>query len=281
MSRTWRFLAGAAFGLGAGVGFGLAYGYATWQPRRLDYLYHGRCLLLGHRGAAAEAPANTVAAFRRAMLAAADGVELDVHLTRDGQVVVIHDETVTSVTGAPGRVRDLTLAEIQALDAGSYFAPGFAGERIPTLAQALDAVGPNAVVNIELKGTSAAPDGLEREVVRIVRACDMADRVIVSSFNPLRLIRLRALDPRLPRGMLYSRDAPLFVRRLWFLPLVHPDALHPHFSLVDRAYMKRARRWGVRVNVWTVDDPAVAEHLVHLGVDGIITNDPAGLRGIV
>jgi len=277
MSRRARFLGGLAMALGAYV----ACDYIRWRPRRLDDLYRGRRLLLGHRGAAAEAPANTVASFRRALEVGADGVELDVHLTRDRQVVVIHDETVDSVTGASGRVREMTLAEIQALDAGSYRGAAFAGERIPSLEEALDALGTQALVNIELKGTSLAADGLERQVVRIVRARHMAGRVIVSSFNPIRLWRLRWLAPEIPRGMLHGPDTPIFVRQLWFLPLVQPDALHPQNTLVDEAYMRRARRWGVRVNVWTVDDPAEAHRLLALGVDGLITNDPRTLREVV
>ncbi len=248
------------------------------RPRNLAGLYPRRPVLLAHRGASADAPANTLAAFRRAVETGADGVELDVHLSRDGQVIVIHDETVTSVTGMPGRVRDMTLAEIQALDAGSYFSPAFRGERIPTLEEVLNVLRPDMVVNVELKGTSARTEGLEQEVVRILRARQMLDRVIISSFNPFRLWTTRRLEPRLPRAMLHGPGTPVFVRQLWFLPLVRPDALHPHFSLVDAAYMDRARRWGMRVNVWTVDDATEARRLVDLGVDGIITNDPRGLR---
>lgn len=277
MSRISRLLGAMALGVGAYVG----YNYLTWRPRTLSELYGNRRLLLGHRGAAAEAPANTLPAFRRAMEAGAHGVELDVHLSRDGQVVVIHDETVDSVTGISGRVGEMTLAEIQQLDAGSYFGAEFAGAHIPTLDEALDAVGREGIVNIELKGTSVASDGLEREVVRVVHARGMSERVILSSFNPLRLWRLRLLDPRLPRGMLHGPGTPVFVRELWFLPMVQPDALHPHYSMVNAAYMKRAHQWGVRVNVWTVDDPAQASRLVNLGVDAIITNDPARLRKVV
>jgi len=127
MSRITRLLGGVALGVGAYVG----YSYVTWRPRTLSYLCDNRRLLLGHRGAAVEAPANTVAAFRRAMEAGADGVELDVHLTRDGHVVVIHDEDVHSVTGVSGRIREMSLAEIQQLDAGSYFGPQFAGRASP------------------------------------------------------------------------------------------------------------------------------------------------------
>lgn len=277
MSRITRLLGGLALGVGAYVG----YSYFTWRPRTLSALYGDRRLLLGHRGASAEAPANTEAAFRRAMEAGADGVELDVHMTRDGHAVVIHDETVDAVTGTSGRIREMTLAEVQQLDAGSYFGPEFAGARIPTLDEALDAVGAEAIVNIELKGTSIAADGLEREIVRVVHAHGMGERVIVSSFNPIRLWRLRRIDRRLPRGMLHGRETPVYVRDLWFLPLVQPDALHPSYRMVDAAYMKRAHQWGVRVNVWTVDEPAQARRLLKLGVDGIITNDPAALHDII
>jgi len=276
MSRFTRLLGGVALGVGAYVG----YSYLTWRPRTLSNLYRDRRLLLGHRGAAAEAPANTVPAFRRAMEAGADGVELDVHLTRDGHAVVIHDETVDSVTGVSGRIREMTLAEVQQLDAGSYFGAEFAGARIPTLDEVLDVVGPQGIVNIELKGTGVENDGLEREVVRVIHAHGMSERVILSSFNPLRLWRLRHLAPYLPRGMLHSPDTPVYVRELWFLPVVQPDAVHPHYSMVNAAYMKRAHQWGVRVNVWTVDDPAQARRLANLGVDAIITNDPAHLREI-
>jgi len=288
MARLTRFMSGVALALGGLV----AYEYFSWQPRRLDGLYRGAVegpqgglgrprLLLGHRGAAAEAPENTLTSFHAALAAGADGVELDVHRTRDGAVVVIHDDTVSAVAGQPGRVAEMTLAEIQRLDAGSHFAPAFAGERIPTLGEALEAVGPQTVVNIELKGVSARADGLEREVARIVREHRMEGRVIVSSFNPLRLIRLRRLAPALPRAMLYAPDMPIFVRDLWLLPFVHPDALHPAHEMIDAAFMAQARRWGVRVNAWTVDDPAEARRLVALGVDGIITNDPRKLREVV
>ncbi len=277
MSRLRRLLGGVALGLGAYV----FYSYASWRPRDLRYLYQGRPLVLGHRGAASEAPENTVAAFRRAMAAGADGVELDVQLTRDRRVVVIHDDSVTAVTGAPGRVRGMTLEAIQALDAGAHFGPAFAGERIPTLGQALEAVGSEAIVNIELKGEGIVGDGLEHAVAYIVHAHGMDSRVIASSFNPFRLMRLRAVAPDIPRAMLHGPGTPRFVHDLWFLPLVQPDALHPHYSLVDESYMRRARNWGVRVNAWTVDDPAEARRLLDLGVDGIITDDPGNLRAMI
>ncbi len=277
MSRITRLLGGVALGVGAYVG----YSYLTWRPRTLGYLYGNRRLLLGHRGARVEAPENTVAAFQRAMEVGADGVELDVHLTRDRHVVVIHDEDVAGVAGVPGRIREMSLAEVQRLDVGGRFGAEFAGARIPTLDEALDAIGERGIVNIEIKGTSVASEGLEREVVRIVHAHGMSERVIVSSYNPARLWRLRRIDPHLPRGIIHELGIPAFLRDLWLLPLVQPDALHPDHAMVNAAYMKRAHEWGVRVNVWGVADEAEARRLVELGVDGIICDDPARLRDIV
>jgi len=208
------------------------------------------------------------------MEAGADGVELDVHLTRDERVVVVHDDTVVGAGGVPIAVRQMSLAQIREIDAGG-------GEPIPTLDEALDAAGAQAIVNIELKGTSVTSEGLERAVVRVVHEHRMSERVILSSFNPFRLWRVGCLGPQLPRAMLHGPGTPIFLRDLWLLPLVQPDALHPDHSLVDEAYMKRAQMWGVRVNVWTVDDPAEARRLLELGVDALITNDPRRLRGVV
>ncbi len=270
MRRTARFLGGVALGVGAIA----AYRYATWSPRSLEDLYQGRRLVFGHRGAASEAPANTALAFRRAMETGADGIELDVHLSRDGHAVVVHDDVLTLAPGVRAPVRVMSLDQLREVDAGD-------GERIPTLEEALEAAGPQALVNIELKGISVSTEGLEREVVRIVHRQRVDERVIISSFNPFRLWRIAQLDPNLPRAMLHGPGLPVYIRDLWFLPLVQPDALHPHYSQVDEAYMQRARRWGVRVNAWTVNDPAETQRLFDLGVDAVITDDPRRMRGIV
>lgn len=268
--RTVRFLGGVALGVGAVA----AYRYATWRPRNLENLYQGRRLVLGHRGASAEAPANTVRAFRQAVAGGADGVELDVHLSRDGQVVVVHDDTLALSPGVTAPVRAMTLAQMREADVGE-------GERVPTLDEALESVGPEAIVNIELKGTSVRTEGLEAAVVRTVHAHAMAGRVIISSFNPVRLARVAQLDANLPRAMLHGPGSPIYVRDLWFLPLVQPDALHPHYSQVDDRYMAWARGHGARVNVWTVNDADEVRRLLDLGVDAVITDDPRQMRRVV
>ncbi len=240
----------------------------------LDKLYQHAPLVMGHRGASFDAPANTLAAFVLARHRGADGVELDTSLTRDGVPVVIHDLTLDATTDGSGPVRDRTLTEIKALDAGSYFDSSFHGERIPTLDEAFETLGPDLVVNVELKTESWFSRGLEQAALNVIRRHNASPRVIVSSFNPFALRRFRALAPEIPVGYLYAPDEPFYLRYGWFMLGVQFEALHPHYSLIDAPFMGWARRHGYRVNTWTVDEPDRIRLLRDLGVDGIITNRP-------
>jgi len=240
-----------------------------------------------------------LAAFRLAGEMGADGIELDVHLSADGQVVVIHNGTVDATTDGHGRVCDLSLADLQALDAGSWYSPRFVGQRIPTLQAVLADVGPRLLVNVEIKGkpqvgpavgspkvSPAVAGALEAEVVRLIEAEGLVERVIVSSFFPGSLRRVRALNSDIRLGFLYSggilKRLPLWAFR-WFVPF---DALHPAFGLVDAEYVARARRLGrdgtgVPLNVWTVNEEDDLRAISGLGVAGIITNYPDRLARIL
>ncbi len=240
-----------------------------------------KTLNLGHRGASAYAPENTLAAFNLALDMGADGVELDVTLTKDGVPVIIHDDTVDRTTDGHGPIQQMTLAQVKCLDAGSKFDPKFAGERIPTLAQALKGVGQRGIVNIELKGMSKKDDGLEKAVLAVIEDCRMADRVLLSSFNPFALRRMAALDPRLPRGLLYGSDQSIYYRRAWLRPLARPTALHPQSTMIDRPFMLWARGKGYEVNTWTVNEPEEMQRLFRLGVNGFITNKPDVLKQVL
>jgi len=240
-----------------------------------------RILNLGHKGASHDAPENTLAAFRLANLQGADGYELDVQLSRDGVPVVIHDFSVDATTDGSGRVSNLTLGELKRLDAGSKFSAAFQGERIPTLSEVFDVMEPHMIVNVELKTASLGDNGLEDAVIRLIRERNLQDRVILSSFNPFSLLRVRRRAPELKVGLLYALDLPLVLRRAWFRLLVRPDALHPHHKMVDVAYMAWAQGRGYQVNTWTVDDPQEMRRLAGLGVDAIITNRPDVLRSVL
>jgi glycerophosphoryl diester phosphodiesterase len=237
-------------------------------------------LVIAHRGASAYAPENTLAAFNLALDMGADGVELDVSLSKDGVPIVLHDDTVDRTTNGRGAVNQMTLAQIKELDASVKFEK-YRGERIPTLEEVLRAVTPRATVNVELKNFAVKTDGSEAAVLAAIENTGALDKVMVSSFNPLALRRMCQLDPRIPRGLLYSPSLPVYLRRAWLRPLAHPTALHPHYSTITREFVAWARGKGYKINTWTVDDPAEMKHLIELGVDAIMTNKPDVLRKIV
>jgi glycerophosphoryl diester phosphodiesterase len=238
-------------------------------------------LNIAHRGASAVAPANTLAAFERAIDLGAHAIELDVHLSNDRIPVVIHDASVDSTTDGSGRVGEMNLAQIKELDAGSYFDAAFAGEHIPTLDEVLQAVGHRILLNIELKSLSLQDDGLESTVIPLVRRHGLSHRVLFSSFNPFSLRRAKKLAADIAVWLLYSPNLPLPLRRAWLAPLFQHEARHPEHTMVDARYMVWAQKRGLRVNVWTVDDADEMRRLVDLGVHGIITNVPDVCRTVL
>lgn len=239
-----------------------------------EFPYVSRPLNFGHRGASKVAPENTLASFQKAREVGADGVELDVMLCADGEVVVIHDSDVERTTDGHGRIQHLTLGQIKALDAGARFGPPFAGERVPTLREVAAWAQSDMLLNIELKSLSVRGDGLEEKVIAIIREYGLEGRVVLSSFSPLALWRVRHLAPDLNTGLLYAGDLPIFLRRAWLRPLARPTALHPHYRMVSDAYLLWARHKGYRVNVWTPDQILDLQRLIDQRVDAIISNRP-------
>jgi glycerophosphoryl diester phosphodiesterase len=249
---------------------------------RIEPLFRpGRILNFAHRGAREVAPENTLAAFHVAQEIGASGVELDVMLTSDGEVVVIHDDTLDRTTDGSGRVRDMTLSKLKTLDAGSWFDPRFAGQRIPTLQEVLELIGGRMILDIELKSRSLTDDRLEVKVVELVERNDLVDSAILSSFNPLAIWRVKRLNPRLATGLLYMEDTPLPLRRAWLRPLVRPDGLHPRHTMVRPAYVCWAKERGYSIIAWTVNDLHEMRRLIGLGVDGVITDRPERLKDLV
>ncbi len=232
----------------------------------------GRPFVFGHRGASHAAPQNTLAAFRKAAEVGADGIELDVHLSRDSVPVVIHNDSVDATTDGKGLVREMTLSQLKALDAGAHFDATFANERIPTLEEVLSEVGARLLTNIELKAGQTA--ALVPAVVDLVRRMGMASRVWFSSFKPYALHRARALAPEIPCGLLYG---PLNPGTLLLKPFTPHEALHPYKDMVTEGFIRRAHQRGLRVFTWTLDDPETARRLAAWGIDGIITNEPENI----
>ena len=243
---------------------------------------HRKPLNIAHQGASADAPGNTLAAFRLALEMGADGFELDIMLSTDGHLVVIHDDTVDRTTDGSGPVRQKTLAELKALDAGTRFEARFAGERIPTLQEVFDLVAGNrALVNVELKADSLKSDGLEEKLVALIRRYDLGERLLISSFNPFALWRVRRLAPDLSLALLYAENMPVHLRNRWFAFLPRPDALNPSLRIATQEHVRWAKSKGYRLYVWTVDEEPEMRRLIALGVDGIITNKPDLLRQVL
>jgi glycerophosphoryl diester phosphodiesterase len=249
-------------------------------------LYQSRVVNFAHRGASHDAPENTLAAFHLAREMGADGVELDVQASKDGEAVIIHDFAVDRTTDGQGLVKDKTLAELKELDAGSWFEDvptklAFAGQRIPTLQEVIVEVGHQLLLAIELKVKVFGNPALAAEVVRLIEDHNLSHRAVVSSFSPLALRQVKRLNPRITTGPIYYFDLPAHLIRALLLRLANPDALHPEKRLVTQEYMGWAKDKGYRVGAWTVDEPAEMKRLIALGVDGIITNRPDVLRKVL
>lgn len=231
-------------------------------------------LVIAHRGASASAPENTIAAFRRAVDDGADGVELDVQLTSDGIAVVHHDRTLRRTTGRRGRLSSIGIDALGELDCGSWFDTGFSDERVPTLAAVLELLGTHLIVNIELK--SGGDLSLAEAVVDAVRATGTSRSVLLSSFDHRLVAALRDRAPDLARGVLLK---PLdFGAPSRAALRVGAQAVVMARSQLRTDRVRDAHMHGLAVIVYTVDRPKEIARCVHLGVDAIITNDPAATR---
>jgi glycerophosphoryl diester phosphodiesterase len=233
----------------------------------IDWSSALRPLIISHRGASAEAPENTLAAFALAQAQGADGIELDVQLSADGWPVVIHDSKLERTTNGQGQVQQLTVAQLQELDAGE-------GQSIPTLDEVFETFGPSFLYNVELKTAALRDTGLAAAVADRIQAHHVDNQTVISSFNPL---AVRWARRHLPQSTWVAHLSYTTTLKYKYL-LAPSQAVHPHYRLVDAAYMTWAKKMGWRVHVWTVDDPAEAQRLVDLGVHAIITNQPKAIR---
>ncbi|MCB9675791.1 MAG: glycerophosphodiester phosphodiesterase [Alphaproteobacteria bacterium] len=248
---------------------------------------HAQPTIIAHRGFSAVAPENTMAAFEAAA-AMGVGFELDVTLSKDGEVVVLHDDTLDRTTTGSGVPADFTLAELQALDAGSWFSPEFAGEKLPTLRDVLAKLGDRVQVDIELKSTKPR-EPLARAVVKIVEEAGLVDRVLVTSFDPYLLEAVKDANPAIPRGQLTSRfrDTKLsFVAKYVLRHMLLNRRSAPSTILLEHPLARRHRVWrlqrrGYAVWCWTVNEADDMQRMLDVGVDGIITDHPDRLRALI
>ncbi|MBI5034165.1 MAG: hypothetical protein HZB51_26895 [Chloroflexi bacterium] len=241
-------------------------------------------LVIGHRGASAYAPENTITAFNLAYAMGADGIELDVVPTKDGIPVICHYSTNALPTHGIRSLQHLTLAEVKQINAGAWFGEKFRGEKIPTLEQVLDAVGSRGKTIIEVKRgpNEFKDDGRERAIIEIVRQSPYAQDVILTSFHPISLYHIRQAEPNLPRGFIYhTKIFPWLLHGFWFRFLTQPQELHINEEMATPNYIAWARRRNYRIMVYHPDEPNEMTRVLALGVDGIMSNKPDLLRKIV
>jgi len=251
------------------IGFDAAVRYSTPMLRR------SRLLRIAHRGACGHCPENTRASFLRAIELGADMIELDCQLTRDGAVVVIHDETLDRTTTGKGRVRDHTLKEIKALDAGAWFGSEFSGEEVLTLEEAITLLRGHVELNLEIKGEES-PGRLEIQCVGIVRSLRFFEQTVFSSFTPARMRLVRDLGEDARVGILVDRGGS-WSGALALADELGAEALHPERTLVRAATVSQAHGAGLEVRAWPVNRPEEIVRLAALGVDGIFSDFPERL----
>lgn len=228
--------------------------------------------IIAHRGASLVAPENTLEAFAKALTLGAHGIELDVHRSKDGVLVVIHDETVDRTTNGTGYVKDLTFKELRALDAGSWKGPRFKGAKIPALGEVLAWLrGKNILLNVEIKSGRVIYPRIERDVLRLLVKYKYTKNTLISSFNHYSLAQIRYLQPTIRTGVLYM--AGLY--EPWkYARTLGATAINPFYATLAPQIIKGARRHRMPIYAFTVDDPLHLQLLLRARIAGIITNDP-------
>ncbi len=237
-------------------------------------------LFIAHRGLSAHYPENTLAAFKGAIAAGAHMIELDVCLSKDRQLVVIHDETVDRTTHGTGAVKTLTLLQLSRLDAGSWFDPRFHAERLPTLDQVLNAVKGHLLVNIEIKPEAfedqGPADAVERQVLDLVLKKNMRDDILVSSFEWQVLESLRKMDPGIALGLL--SDVPADDSLRYWYRRVKGYSWHPDYRVVTQHQVDSLHDLGARVFPYAVDGEIDTRGMLAMGVDGLIVDDSSQMN---
>ncbi|BAU27312.1 glycerophosphoryl diester phosphodiesterase [Aneurinibacillus soli] len=229
-------------------------------------------LIYAHRGASATHPENTMPAFAAALRQGATGIELDVQLTRDGELVVFHDWSLKRIFGKPGHIRDYTLAELRRFDAGRWFDSRFAGISIPTLNDVLDrAAAKSIMLNIELKNFFSFANGIEQKVSEAIARHNLQDQTVISTFNPLSLELLQQTGCGADTAFLYFGH----LREAWRYAHEYNCAyLHPPVHEVTESFVEACREHDIKIVPYQVNTLPEITRMIELGTDGIITSQP-------
>lgn len=260
----------------AALGLNLSYVYSVFTGKanfRLALFQNPT--VMAHRGLSADAPENTLYAFSDAISVGADFIELDVQQTRDGVLVVMHDSNLKRTTGVNKDIWDVDYADIQNLDAGSWFDPAYANARIPTLEETLQFVDKRAKLNIEIKPTKHGSDTLEQDVAELITQYQYTDACYVTSFSYGSLKKVKEANPEIRTGYLMS------VAYGQFYSLKYADAFSLNKVFVTSQVVNAAHQQGKQIFAWTVNSMSEVRSLCNLHVDSIITDDPVMVQNVI
>lgn len=231
-------------------------------------------LNFAHRGSLTEAPENTLSAMKKALDHNAKAIELDIQLTKDGHMVVVHDQKLTRFNpDYPKWIKDYTLQEIKSIDIGSSFSKEYAGETLATFEEILRILPEDVLLNVEIKNIPIIYDGIEEKLIRTLKAHNRLENIIISSFDHAALQKVEQLAPDIPLGLLlyYRILKPWEYAKSCGLTLA---SVHPHYSYTDKQLIDEFHKLGLKVYPYTVSDMETYHKLVDLGVDGVFSNNP-------
>jgi glycerophosphoryl diester phosphodiesterase len=237
-------------------------------------------LNIAHRGFSGKYPENTMLAFKKAVEEKCDGIETDLNVTKDGVIVICHDETVDRTTNDKGYIKDYTYKELNKFDAGIKFGENFKGEKIVSIDELLDYMkDKNMLLNLELKNGLVHYEDLEKKIIEKIYEYKLRDNVILSSFNHYSMLKVKQYDETIKTGLLYC--ANLYNVHEYGKKL-KADALHPYYpSVMNKDIVTQIKESGLTINTYTVNKEEDMEALIDLEIDGIITNHPDKLNRVL
>ncbi len=244
-----------------------------------------KTLVISHRGANRYAPQNTIPAFKKSVEIGTDGFETDVHITKDGKIVLCHNYTIDETSDGCGEISKKTLEKLKTYDFGKYFSEKFRGTEIPTIDEFLSFIETTdiEVLNIEIKSPKESETAIVSETIKAVKAHGLFDKLLISSFDPKLLIEAKQIDPKCKTGFLYSPTSKTIPQMIWrqlkYAKMLGAEAVHPHYVFVTQKYVDKAHAMGLMVNPWTVNSEKAIDKMISFGVDGIITDFPDVVGG--
>ncbi len=244
-------------------------------------------IIIAHRGGAKLAPENTLASFKNAIVIGADMIEIDVHFSKDSEIMVIHDESLDRTTNGTGEIKDLTLDEIKKYDAGSWFSEDFKNEKVPTLTEVLQSINGQCKLLIEIKGGDERYPGLEKKIIETVKEHNAEPWVVIQSFNKNSILRIKEMYPDLVTYYLLGKGFNDFydevsgqiskgksIKKKF-------DGVAPNYKLLDKNKVDLLHKAGFGIFTYTVNKKADMQKVIEVGVDGIITDSPDILKNIL